>query len=83
MTDKQPEALRLAHALCNAGLVGAPLDSEVAAELRRLHALNAELVEALREVLRSWGNEHTMHNFEGWPEVADARDALSKAEAQQ
>ena len=46
MTDKQPEALRLAELLdlfgCDAN------DLKAAAELRRLHEVNAELVEALR-----------------------------------
>ena len=74
MTDKQPEALRLAHALCNAGLVGAPLDSEVAAELHRQHALIAELVQALQAYMT------------GMPTLSDedrARAALSKAKEQQ
>ncbi len=84
MTDKQPEALRLAAGI-DALRTWRPDDvhRKAAAELRRLSALNAELVEALREVLRSWGNEHTTHNFEGWTEVSDARAVLSKAEEQQ
>lgn len=47
MTDKQPEALRLADAL----LETVPKINDwdkAAAELRRLHEANAELVEALR-----------------------------------
>jgi hypothetical protein len=44
MTDKQPEALRLADHLEDQGYY---LDSDAAAELRRLHEVNAELVEAL------------------------------------
>lgn len=43
--SKQPEALRLADALRD----GVPYDeSRIEAELRRLHALNAELLEALQ-----------------------------------
>jgi hypothetical protein len=46
MTNKQPEALRLAELLdlfgCDAN------DLKAAAELRRLHEVNAELVEALK-----------------------------------
>ena len=45
MSDK-PEALQMADeldSLCD------PYDSAIAAELRRLHALNAELVGALRK----------------------------------
>ena len=45
MTDKQPEALRLAYVLEQ----GHDLrdEEEAAAELRRLHEVNAELVEAM------------------------------------
>jgi hypothetical protein len=50
--SKQPEALRLAGALYDDGEVPS-LDecSQAAAELRRLHASNAELLNELREVL--------------------------------
>jgi hypothetical protein len=44
MTDKQPEALRLAEHLEDQGYY---LDHDAAAELRRLHEVNAELLEAL------------------------------------
>ena len=53
MTDKQPEALRLANALEWPFSGPAPL-KEAAAELRRLHALNQELLEALKEI--EWSN---------------------------
>jgi hypothetical protein len=51
MTDKQPEALRLADLLMvdNYGAAKTQLEYRAAAELRRLHEVNAELVEALRE----------------------------------
>ena len=45
--SKQPEALRLAHNLDSEDVDLSNLP-DAAAELRRLHALNAELVEALR-----------------------------------
>jgi len=48
MTDKQPEALRLAEHLEDQGYY---LDSDAAAELRRLHEVNAELVEALKQII--------------------------------
>lgn len=48
MTYKQPEALRLAEHLEDQGYY---LDSDAAAELRRLHEVNAELVEAVRAAL--------------------------------
>lgn len=50
MTDKQPEALRLAELLDKRISMW---DCEAAAELRRLHEANAELVEALK-VARNW-----------------------------
>ncbi len=49
---KQPEALRLADELQNT-----PFEStryEAAAELRRLHEVNAELVEALKEMVSDY-----------------------------
>ena len=50
MSDKQPEALRLADEL-----VETPFQSTryiAAAELRRLHAVNQELIEALDSALK-------------------------------
>jgi hypothetical protein len=68
MTDKQPEALRLADALDERRVTrwvhatgdtpraaGYAVDVEcaqAAAELRRLHEVNAELVEALEYVIK-------------------------------
>jgi len=43
MTDQQPDALRLADALETLS----PLERDAAAELRRLHSVNAQLLEAL------------------------------------
>ena len=48
MTDKQPEALRLADEFES---TKSYMGAKVAAELRRLHEVNAELVEALKELL--------------------------------
>jgi hypothetical protein len=74
---KQPEALRLADRL------EAPLENandfadQVAAELRRLHALNGELLEALRGLLDPATNEDG-----AWYRQAReaARAAIAKAE---
>jgi hypothetical protein len=90
MTDKQPEALRIAsevsasailleHLPSNPGFNGAVLlidDTEAeraatgcaaaAAELRRLHALNAELVEALGR-LHASHMDYTESQQRGWP----------------
>jgi hypothetical protein len=46
MNTEQPKALRLAYELV--ALHGYPLSIEAAAELRRLHFVNAELLEALK-----------------------------------
>jgi len=75
MADK-PEALRLAEQLedpVNAKLYLAPY---VAAELRRLHAVNAELLHFAKAVVRYAGNS-------GDDYLADkARAAIAKAEGQ-
>ena len=53
MTDKQPEALRLADAITHPeGEPNWETCVKAAAELRRLHEVNAELVEALIGVVR-------------------------------
>ena len=49
MTDKQPEALSIAKRLKNQQQpLSLALREKAAAELRRLHEVNAELVEALK-----------------------------------
>jgi hypothetical protein len=70
----QPEALRLADLIDN-GLKNAAHHDETAAELRRLHAVNQELLVALKAVttaqdLSTYGM--ALHN---------ARAAIAKAEA--
>ena len=71
MTDKQPEALRLADAIderkCTYGDIDAAAD-----ELRRLYEVNAELVEALKANIRGVPD--------GWEGVARAKTALRKAQ---
>ncbi len=57
MTDKQPEALRLAKEL-DCFRINDETLLATTAELRRLHEVNAELVEALKnaaEEIESWG----------------------------
>lgn len=52
MRTQHPEALRLARWLEHRSMGGiTPNDIQAAAELRRLHALNEELLEALEELL--------------------------------
>ena len=67
MTDKQPEALRLADVAQRFGL-----GEDVAVELRRLHEVNDALVQALQIVVR--GVPDT------WDGVVKAKAALAKAE---
>ena len=110
MTDKQPEALRLADVLDDEG--DSWWDEQAAAELRRLHeenqqwqekcntyvelhdavvkdsdrlyALNAELVEALRDITvwysaRDYENE-ILPAINQNPEIYRAMQALAKAQ---
>ena len=51
MNTQQPEALSLASIYD--GPYGTTTDHKVAAELRRLHEVNTEMLEALREI-NSW-----------------------------
>jgi hypothetical protein len=72
--SKQPEALWLAD-LLNGHPNSKAQHIEAAAELRRLHAVNAKLLEALRTALdASWNGP--------MPDYArdEARDAIAKAE---
>ncbi len=75
--SEQPEALWLADWLDHVDL--APMDYEdaekAAAELRRLHAVNAELLEALKDVVAFTGAH-------GGP-YAKARAAIARAEGEQ
>jgi hypothetical protein len=75
--SEQPEALRLADELDAVPETGADPDliQEAAAELRRLHAVNQELLEALKKVLATGGNDK-------WEAEKDARAAVAKAEVQ-
>jgi hypothetical protein len=76
MTDtKQPEALRLADESDNDEWIAGTNQwrEEAAAELRRLHEVNAELLEALK-VLVANGGIGSEDMFD------DARAAIAKAE---
>ena len=91
--SKHPEALRIADWLSGvswrerAEQIYAPTDSEIAdelrsmhAELRRLHSLNAELLEALKAIC----DEQDANEGYAAPATYDAaRAAIAKAEAQQ
>lgn len=77
--NTQSEALRLARELEQAYADDAYFQQH-AAELRRLHALNAELLEALKGVL-VWGTDEDWKNAKIWCEKA--RAAIAKAEGEQ
>lgn len=89
---KQPEALRLADGLQKGfptGSISVQID-QAAAELRRLHEVNAELVEALKKFIK-WSKVEANH--EGttfWERVEMLRDldaaavyAIAKATGEQ
>ena len=75
MTDKQPEALRLAEEGMQIHEYNAP-EYKVCAELRRLHEVNAELVEALRDLLGEVTDGYEPHTVF----IDQAKAALAKAQ---
>jgi hypothetical protein len=74
MTDKQSKALRLADALEQKEY---PPRSAAANELRRLHDVNAELVEALKRL-----SLYVAYNGDDWVQ-REAKAALAKATGEQ
>lgn len=87
MTNKQPEALRLADGLeqgFQTGSISAQLD-QAAAELRRLHEVNAELVEALKAFDDAAKDSKSIIGFSGkaLPLLKKARAAIAKATGEQ
>jgi hypothetical protein len=73
----KPKALRLANEL---GGVSDALADEAAAELRRLHAVNQELLEALRLIAATDPVDAALDPQRA---VRVARAAIAKAEGQQ
>jgi hypothetical protein len=77
----QPEALRLAALIQSR--YGNDINDEAAAELRRLHGLNGELLEALKFYGSSCdATESTPCGYEGNLCCKRARAAIAKAEGQ-
>ena len=74
MSTQQPEALRLAEIL---ELGSRQFNNEASTELRRLYALNAELVEALKSerTLRVIGQHPDVH----WESLRDMRRSVYAA----
>jgi hypothetical protein len=79
MTDKQPETLRLADEL---EYPDVPLANEAAAELRRLHEVNAELVGVLN-ILASWNDGEVGPHMDEPYAAFMSRDVLAKATGEQ
>ena len=76
MSDKQPEALRLAEHL--EAFRSFPDDIAAAEELRRLYAVNQELLDALAEI--SLCSQNSMSNKEDGGRIARAAIAKSNRE---
>ena len=78
----QPKALRLADSAdaCQITIHDLTL---VAAELRRLHEMNAELIETLKDLLND--TQHSEHDCQDkkWCPVINARNAIAKATGEQ
>ena len=86
MTDKQPEALRLAEMMEDGRWQGMN-DLLAAAELRRLHEVNAELMEALKALAYFCKAEAENDGCINWyavnkDEGEKARAALRKAQGE-
>jgi len=86
MTDTKPKALRWAQSLEASPYLN---DKIVAAELRRLHEVNADLLEALKQVMiwiDNWNPEFTYNPAYAPKWSADndkARAAIAKATGEQ
>ena len=81
MTDKQPEALWLARELEGVYPINIQDQEAAAAELRRLHAQNAQILEALRMNAQAlaWLANGKCRGFH--PKLPTANDALDAARA--
>jgi len=78
--NEQPEALRLADVLETFGL--SQLSKDAAVELRRLHAVNGELLEALND-LAQWFDGEVGHHMDEPYAAQIARAAIAKAEGKE
>lgn len=80
--NKQPEALHLADEL-DVGDFDVLTNYEAAAELRRLHEVNQELLEALKEVLAAerFSNRPPETVMQAEEKLTRIRAATAKAEA--
>ena len=77
MTDKQPGALRLADELESCGcLADEAIYDNAAAELRRLHDLNQEVIWALKDLADLYDTDEGCRSL---PQYISARAAIAKA----
>ena len=86
MSTQQPEALRLAEIQSDYSGFTIVETQQAQAELRRLHALNAELLEALKLNYAELSSKWTPYIRANAAEVAamkSARDAIAKAEGRE
>jgi len=90
MTDKQPEALSIAKRLKDQQQpLSLALRHKAAAELRRLHEVNAELVATLKEAayeIQDWGSyasEYFQNKHDLAGSVAAVHAAIAKATGEQ
>jgi hypothetical protein len=83
---KQPEALRLAEMFEQNWEGQSNIDTEAAAELRRLHEVNTELLEALKYLLQvvEWSEVKPVHHLTRLGRgMAKAKIAIAKATGEQ
>jgi hypothetical protein len=73
MNTQQPKALRLAD-LIDHGSTSTQIERETAAELRRLHSVNAELLDALNRI----ASIELQMNGGDWDEITEAQ-AIAEA----
>jgi hypothetical protein len=73
--NTQPEALRLAEMFERIWEGQSNIDTEAAAELRRLHSVNAELLEVLNKLEYSYEG-----NIKRYPTEVEVNAAIAKAQ---
>jgi hypothetical protein len=86
MTDKQPEALRLADGLEKEIVRTVHLDvlhQDALNELRRLHDVNAELIGELKDIRDNYDCDEDAHRYGTRCRSCVARAAIAKATGEQ
>ncbi len=86
MSDTQPEALLQRLEMLgqdSVGNYGMPICREAAAELRRLHEVNAELVDVLQDIRDNYDCDEDAHKYGSRCRSCVARAAIAKATGEQ